>query len=273
MQNRTLKQLPYNPDGTFGTALMTVSVDQETWTDVAGVSRMTKKIQGFGSSAPRTTQYSYFSSPADSYTYGRLKWQSNPDASFEYYIYSGFDATSSSGTIIKYTPAHNYKWTPGATAPDPAQCQIETTVLGGSSSDVSTTLDGVVIDHRSESVTYDVASSTSILTEKNYTAGSAALTTVTGYYYDATFTADQSNKIKWRELPDGTAEAYTYSANGSGTTDTILTGEGNRSGVTRGSKIVKTRNRRGEVIQEAVYFLNGGGASPIKMSEWIANYT
>lgn len=244
---------------TFG-ALQTISVSQEDYDDIGGVSRLVQKVEGYGSAAPRTTRYGWFNNPATSVTHGRLKWVSRPDGSFEYYDYN-FDVVAGTGMVIKKTPWKDYKWDPlvNPLGPADATCLIESTLIdiGGGIYRLRS-LDGQVIADEKEHWSV-IGDGTLVHTiEVRYSNSSGdVLKTVTGYH-PSSAPALLANRIKWREFPDGTAEAYEYDDSNSinGSYDQIVyAGAGDRNGITAGTKIFSTRNKHGiTVLEERFHF-------------------
>ena len=271
---RTVKEAELQPGGTLG-ALKTISVTREDFDSIGGTSRLVEEIAGFGSSHQRTTRYGYFSDTADNATLGRLKWRIEPDGSFVYYKYT-FDFFGDYATEIEYRPWKGYKWNPATEplGPNASNCVVITSSMTNSGATVQTTAAGQTISYYTEEWTTGT-DGTAIFTRKDWYDGTNFLTTTTGYH-PAT-AGHQANRIKWRELPDGTAEEYSYTipANPNTTPDntalyeqTVETGAGDRNGVTAGTRVVSKRNRHGLTIEEHTYHFHDTTA--LELSNWVA---
>jgi RHS repeat-associated protein len=274
---RTVKHAELQPDGTLG-SLKTVSVTRENFDDIGGTSRLVEEIAGFGSAYQRTTRYGYFSDTADNATLGRLKWRSDPDGSFVYYQYS-FDFVGDYATEIEYRPWKGYKWNPDTetSGPNPANCVVVTSSITSTGVTVQTTAAGQTIAYYTEEWS-TATDGTAIFTRKDWYDGSNFLTTTTGYH--SATDGHQANRIKWRELPDGTAEEYSYSNSAipNNTPDNtalyqqiVETGAGDRNGVTAGTRVVSNRNRHGLTIEEHTYHFHG--TTSLELSNWVAEST
>jgi RHS repeat-associated protein len=273
VQTRTRTEREFSPTSTLGTTgtMLTSAVTQETYSDVGGLSRLTQKIEGYGTANARTTQYGYFDVPTDNVTFGSFKWQLNPDGSYEYYEYTDFDVVAGTGNVIKYTPYQNNTWTPGSTPPTIANSVVEVTnILSEDERTTTTTANSTTIAKRNEKWTTD-GSGYHVLTTKVYTGGTNYLVTATGYFPD-TALAYEAGRIAWQDNSDGTVETYAYTAPSSGSyTQTYCKGAGSHtSGVTQGTMVVSTRNLRGFVTAETTSYLNSA-TSIVATSSWLGD--
>jgi RHS repeat-associated protein len=264
---RTVKEAELQTNGTLG-ALQTISVTREDFNNIGGTSRLVEEIAGHGSGNERITRYGYYTNSAASDTFGRLKWRSDPDGSFVYYEFN-FDTSGHTSYIIEKRPWKGYKWDPvtAPSGPDATNCLIKTTSTSPKDVTVQTVAPtSQTVARQTENWNSDTGDDIHTLLDW-YDAGNY-LSTITAYHPSSA--GHQAGRIKWRELPDGTAERYSYTApNGSGEyTQTVETGAGNRNGVTSGTRVVSTRSRHGLTIEEHTYHFHGG--TSIELSNWVA---
>lgn len=272
-QLRTVEQASLIPSGTSGSFgdLQPISKILEEYDDIGGLSRMVKETvgetAGGGQNPARITTYGWYNTPLVPATHGRLMWVCRPDGDFEYYTYS----MSESMTIVKRTPWKDYKWDPVATPAGPvaANCINETSIVGLGYIYRTRAVGSTTIGYETESWS-TLGDGTRVFTESKQYNSSSSLSTSTGYH-PAT-AGYQANRIKWRELPDGTAETYNYTApDGSGNyVRTINRGAGNRNGITSGERTVSTINGRGSVILEENYHFHG--ASSVLLEWWASDH-
>jgi RHS repeat-associated protein len=262
---RTVSRAALDAGGNLG-GLGVIHKVLEEYDAVGSLSRLVRKIDAYDTDAERETLYGWHDTPSDTYVHGLPRYVIHPDGSYEHHTYS-FNVAGKTGTVTRRTPWKNNTWTPSGTPPADSTCVKELTTFETPNKIVTVrSIDTQTIARTTEEWATESGDLVFIETQ-GYDAAND-LVTKTGYY-PSTASAHLANRIKWRELPDGTAETYEYTAPVSGLyLQTVKRGAGSRSAITAGTMVKSTRNTHGvTVIEETDEF---GTFGTLRMEDWIA---
>ena len=273
IQTHVVKQAPINPDtGDYGEPVP-VSHAEEEFADVGGLRRLIRRTAGsdLADGLQRTTRFGWVNAPENSAIHGLLQWQLNPDRSFVHHSYPT-STGETSGSIVTLTPWKGTTWTPTPpefTPPDEDGCIVESTAYDGTSLAIQReVVNGKGLDRQRQLVSRETQEWTStedlMIHSRTIQYGAATtdvLTTTTAY-------SATDGRIAWRELPDGTAETYSYSGPvaQAGYTQTVAVGAGSRNGITSGTWTMTTRNQQG--FATAVEIRHSATPNTLSFESW-----
>jgi len=265
---REVQQISLSATGIPGT-LGVVSRISEEFDNVGGLSRLVKQIDGYQTTAPRTTLYGWYSNPANTHEFGKMRYVRYHDRSYRYYAYTFNDFTNIA-TITISTPWKDNLWNPGTTPPATSQCLRTVHTIGADTLESIRYQGSTMIARTNES--WATTGSELIHTSQERYTTTAKLTTTTGYHL-STAASHLAGRIKWREFADGTAETYDYTTpNGNGTyTQTVDRGAGDRSDITAGTRTIHVREARGNITSETVQEFDS--TTSLTMNSWAATYS
>ncbi|MGJ8634236.1 MAG: RHS repeat domain-containing protein [Luteolibacter sp.] len=197
-----------------------------------GARRMVELIEGYGSSSPRKITWSYHNDPSNSLVHSRLKSLIRPDGSWEYYEYAD-SAKASVAIETKYSSWKNVPIT------DYQNALKEENIIGKKKLSTTVSIAGQTIE-KTEVIYSTIDGGDELTTTRMFTGTEWLEEKECRHSDDAG--ALLAGRLKWEELADGTAITYSYSQTGTNTTVTMDQGEGDRNGITAGTRTVTTRN-------------------------------
>jgi len=221
----------------------------------AGASRLISRTEGYNTQDARENVYTYVHDPEKIFLHGRLQSIQRHDGSWEYYEYID-DQDATEATTTRYS---SWEDVPMANKEDARK-----TVTHYEADKVSevTTIGGQEVE-KSEIIQTEMEDG-GILTTNRQWAGNEWTETRTARYPrgDNPLT---SGRLKWIERDDGTAVIHSYEADGERTIVTTLSGEGDRNGITAGTKTVETRDMAHTVIGQVTSDIESG----IISEDWV----
>jgi RHS repeat-associated protein len=264
---RTVEEADLGADGTVGATLHLVGKTQEVYKDfsanggsgLTGGQRLTSLTEGYGAGAPRTTTYTYYDMPSNPYKHGRLKSVERADGSWEYHEYSDSQGTPVATETI-------YRSWNDVTLADRANALKESYEIEPLKVTVIRSVGAIQIG-KEEWVTETQGDGSLERTDRRWD-GSAYHKEVSAYYPESG-SATSAGRIKWRELPDGTAETWAYGGDLDALTVTHLRGAGSRAGVTDGLKTEEIINRTGYAYWHAETDVSSAG--DVLLTRWVGS--
>ncbi len=271
--DRVIEEVTIDASGTYG-SLTTVRRVFEEFIDITpsgeistGINenrwkRVARRVDGYGTANPRETLFTYDLQSSYQSTgispYGRLKSVRNPDGSWEMHDYLF------AGNVFNQTTYSAYN---NVAYGDTTNARKKVTEVAPMSISVTESIAGLIVAKSETDIALDANNSLQTVVRKQWD-GSAWFTQTTATHFGETVPVEKSGRTAWVERADGTAATYSYSRNAQSeeTTVTMLTGAGDRNGITDGVKTIEVRNQ----VEKAISLVTKDVATDYEMTRWDA---
>ena len=233
----------------------------------ATYKRLVREVDGYQTPEARETRYTWYDLTSNLMIHGRLKTKVAPDGNWEYYQYSDSEGAAVHQTI-KYSAWRDASF--GAAA-DGSQAQLslarkETVEIGSTTSFTKTVAHAGLATSRKTFSSLPQADGSTLCTLTEQTGIGGTLSVRTWSLNSSTAASHLAGRIAWMENPDGTAETYTYTAQGSGFRLVHKKGAGTRNGVTAGTETTTDYNSFNKAYAETKKDI----ATGLTLSFWLA---
>lgn len=224
--------------------------------------RLLKHIDGYGSTEPRETVYTWYNLPSNEHIHGRLKSVVKPDRNWEYYEYTD-SPNSSVAQETKYESWLNILY--GSAGYLTNSKKTVTSVTGAGAYTRTVTIAGQMVSQEKKTFA-SISGGKTLKTEKKI---GIEWQTETIAYHSQSAANLVAGRPRWTQHQDGTFTTYAYSTVSGNLQVTQDVGAGTSSAVTSGTRTITRFNKFEEKISEEVRDI----ASGLVLKSWVATTT
>ena len=231
--------------------------------------RRMKEVDGYLTSSPRETRYTWYDDVENPMIHGRLKTMVLPDGYWEYYTY----VDSAGAAVYQQTKYSAWRDASFGAALDGSDADLlnakkEVTSVGSTTGFTRVTSYAEMV-FKKEVLTVIPQPDGSLLNTFSESDGNGIVLSSRAWLLNSS-TAQTffAGRIAWMENPDGTADSYSYTPTPSGGFRLVhRSGVGTRSGVTAGNQITTEYNSFAEAAAETTIDITTG----LVLNQWIAS--
>ncbi|MEM1084135.1 MAG: RHS repeat-associated core domain-containing protein [Verrucomicrobiota bacterium] len=232
---RTVKRADLTAGGSIGN-LTTIGRYREEYSDISGEKRLTKFVRLEDSTTITEgleSIYGYYDNPSNSFLHARQHWKKSYDGSWTIWDITANSSTQTIKTITPFKDGTYVLADDGANVGSvvESEARVETQIVTGNNMETTVNVLGQKVSRTIEDFLTSSGNHTIIRTKRFYASGpNDFLTSYEAFHPYGNGQADESGRIAWEVMEDGTGATYSYNELSSG--DMELT---KREGAANGS--------------------------------------